>query len=56
MHAGVQRDLENQKIKRERQLDFEMQKRLEEEYRQLQTVSDSTEPVPAGGTGAGQGT
>ncbi|OAT08008.1 cytochrome c oxidase assembly protein [Blastomyces gilchristii SLH14081] len=40
MHAGVQRDLENQRIKRERQADFEMQRALEAEYRKLQTVSD----------------
>ncbi|KLJ08748.1 hypothetical protein EMPG_15816 [Blastomyces silverae] len=41
MHAGVQRDLENQRIKRERQADFEMQRALEAEYRKIQTVSDS---------------
>lgn len=40
MHAGVLRDLEQQKLKRERMLDFEMQKKLEEEYRKVQTVSD----------------
>ena len=44
MHAGVIRDMENQRIKRERQADFEMQRQLEEEYRKLQTVSDSTLP------------
>lgn len=43
MHVGVIRDMEQQRIKRERQLDFEMQRRLEEEYRQLQNVSDSTD-------------
>ena len=42
MHVGVIRDLEQQKIKRERLIDFEMQKQLEEEYRKVQTVSDST--------------
>lgn len=41
MHAGVIRDLEQQRLKRERQLDFDMQRKLEEEYRKLQTVSDS---------------
>ncbi|KAG5289912.1 cytochrome c oxidase assembly protein [Histoplasma ohiense] len=41
MHAGVQRDLENQRIKRERQADFEMQRALEAEYRKIQTVSDN---------------
>lgn len=40
MHQGVLRDMEQQRIKRERQLDFEMQRQLEEEYRKVQTVSD----------------
>jgi protein PET117 len=40
MHEGVIRDMEQQRIKRERALDFEMQRRLEEEYRKVQTVSD----------------
>jgi protein PET117 len=40
MHAGVIRDMEQQKIKKERQLDFEMQRALEEEYRKLQKVRD----------------
>ncbi|PGH14573.1 hypothetical protein AJ80_05893 [Polytolypa hystricis UAMH7299] len=40
MHAGVQRDMEQQRIKRERQADFEMQRALEAEYRKVQTVSD----------------
>lgn len=44
MHAGVERDLEHQRIKRERQADFEMQKALEREYRKLQTVSDGDKP------------
>lgn len=43
MHAGVIRDMEQQRLKRERQLDFEMQRQLEEEYRKVQTVSDSAE-------------
>jgi protein PET117 len=43
MHQGVIRDMEQQRIKRERQLDFEMQRQLEQEYRKLQNVSDSTE-------------
>jgi len=43
MHQGVIRDMEQQRIKRERLLDFEMQKQLEEEYRKVQNVSDSTE-------------
>lgn len=40
MHAGVERDEEKQRIKRERMADFEMQRRLEEEYRKIQHVSD----------------
>ena len=43
MHQGVIRDMEQQRIKRERQLDFEMQRQLEEEYRKVQTVSDITD-------------
>lgn len=41
MHQGVIRDMEQQKVKRERQLDFEMQRQLEEEYRKVQNVSSS---------------
>ncbi|KAN0082000.1 hypothetical protein V8E54_003298 [Elaphomyces granulatus] len=41
MHAGVERDMEKQRIKQERQADFELQKRLEQEYRKIQHVSDS---------------
>jgi protein PET117 len=35
--------MEQQRIKRERQVDFEIQRQLEEEYRKIQTVSDSTD-------------
>ncbi|KAF2258423.1 hypothetical protein CC78DRAFT_428636, partial [Lojkania enalia] len=48
MHAGVIRDYEQQQLKRERQADFEMQRALEEEYRKVQTVSDSGGPAPPG--------
>ncbi|KAI1633360.1 cytochrome c oxidase assembly protein [Biscogniauxia mediterranea] len=41
MHQGVVRDMEQQRIKKERQLDFDMQKALEEEYKKGQTVSVS---------------
>jgi protein PET117 len=41
MHEGVVRDMEQQRVKRERQLDFEMQKALEAEYKREQTVHDS---------------
>jgi protein PET117 len=34
--------MEQQRIKRERQADFDMQKALEEEYKKDQTVHDST--------------
>ena len=44
MHAGVERDMENQRVKRERQADFEMQRQLEAEYRKVQTVSDGGSP------------
>ena len=40
MHQGVIRDMEQQRIKKDRQLDFEMQRQLEEEYRKVQNVSD----------------
>ncbi len=39
MHAGVVRDVEQQRIKRERQADFDLQRALEEEYKQVQPVS-----------------
>lgn len=40
MHAGVVRDMEQQRLKKERSADFEMQKVLEKEYRKIQSVSD----------------
>ncbi|KZF24250.1 hypothetical protein L228DRAFT_266599 [Xylona heveae TC161] len=43
MHAGVVRDVEQQRFKkeqRERLADFEMQKALEQQYRKVQNVSD----------------
>ena len=42
MHAGVIRDIEQQRVKKERQADFEMQKALEEEYRKVQNVDDGS--------------
>lgn len=42
MHQGVVRDMEQQKIKRERQLDFDTQRALEMEYKKDQSVRDST--------------
>jgi protein PET117 len=51
MHAGVIRDMEQQKLKRERQLDFDMQRALEKEYRKVQTVKDTTKDAPAPNAG-----
>ena len=49
MHKGVERDMEKQRIRQERQAEFELQKRLEQEYLKLQTVSSSTgDQIPAG--------
>lgn len=42
MHAGVIRDMERQQQMKERQLDFDVQKALEEEYRKIQPVKDTT--------------
>jgi protein PET117 len=46
MHQGVVRDMEQQRIKRERQLDFDMQKILEEEYKKGQTVTPVALDMP----------
>ncbi|EKD17105.1 uncharacterized protein L3040_000370 [Drepanopeziza brunnea f. sp. 'multigermtubi'] len=43
MHAGVIRDMEQQRLKkeqRERQLDFDLQRALEAEYKKVQSVHD----------------
>ncbi|KAF7594399.1 hypothetical protein BBP40_009380 [Aspergillus hancockii] len=56
MHKGVERDIEKQRIRRERQAEFELQRRLEEEYRKLQTVSSSIEERSGGVTNQGRGT
>ncbi|KAL0942120.1 cytochrome c oxidase assembly protein [Colletotrichum truncatum] len=53
MHQGVVRDIELQRVKRERQLDFEMQRALEEEYKREQTVQDSTATI-SGTSGGGR--
>lgn len=44
MHAGVIRDMEQQRVKRERVADFEAQRALESEYREAQHVSDDGGP------------
>jgi protein PET117 len=54
MHMGVVRDYEQQRIKRERQADFEMQRELEQEYRKYQTVSDGGGPEPSQHQGPGR--
>ncbi|KAI4135029.1 MAG: hypothetical protein LQ347_001010 [Umbilicaria vellea] len=45
MHAGVIRDIEQQKVKQERLADFQMQKALEQEFRKIQSVHDGAEVV-----------
>jgi protein PET117 len=42
MHAGVIRDEERTRIKRERQEDFDMQAALREEFLKGQTVRDTS--------------
>lgn len=54
MHMGVVRDFEQQRIKRERQADFEMQRELEQEYRKYQTVSNGGGPEPRQDRGPGR--
>lgn len=41
MHQGVVRDMEQQRIKKERQLDFDLQRQLEAEYRETQNVRNA---------------
>lgn len=48
MHAGVIRDMEQQRLRKERALEFQTQRALEEEYRKLQTVDDGRNNVAAG--------
>jgi protein PET117 len=45
MHQGVIRDMEQQRLKRERQADFDLQRALEAEYKKEQTVRDSSSDV-----------
>lgn len=54
MHEGVVRDMEQQRIKRERQADFDIQRELEAEYKKDQTVRDSTAEGPGGPGGTGR--
>jgi len=43
MHAGVLRDMERQQQMKDRQLDFDMQRALEAEYKKIQSVHDTTD-------------
>lgn len=45
MHQGVVRDMERQRVKRERELDFDLQRQLEAEYKLEQNVHNSLEPL-----------
>ncbi|KAF8473834.1 cytochrome c oxidase assembly protein [Kalaharituber pfeilii] len=54
MHAGVLRDEERTRIKRERQLDFEMQAQLERDLRKSQTVVDTTAEALEGPAGTAE--
>lgn len=62
MHEGVIRDMEQLRQKKERQLDFDLQRAMEAEYLKNQTVKSTTNegdggaPAPApvvAGEGAG---
>jgi protein PET117 len=55
MHRGVERDMEKQRIRQERQAEFEMQKRLEQEYLKLQTVHSTTDGTDTAGQSTGAG-
>lgn len=57
MHAGVIRDEERSRIKRERQLDFDVQKELEKEFKKSQPVSPAhvvESPPGSGSANAGR--
>lgn len=43
MHQGVVRDMEQQRIKAERQLDFDVQRQLEQEYKREQNVRSTVD-------------
>ncbi|GAB1316415.1 hypothetical protein MFIFM68171_06625 [Madurella fahalii] len=55
MHEGVVRDMEQQRLKRERQADFDMQQALEAEYKKDQAVRDTTAEMDDTGGRGGQG-
>ena len=49
MHKGVIRDMEQQRVKRERQADFAAQRALEEEYKKVQAVGEGKQIQNASG-------
>lgn len=56
MHKGVERDMEKQRIRQERQAEFEIQKALEQEYLKLQTVHSTTDGQSPNGQDSRTGT
>ena len=54
MHKGVERDMEQRRLKQERQADFDAQRKLEEEYRKVQAVSDSSKGSAGNGKDSGK--
>lgn len=52
MHEGVIRDMEQIRQKKERQLDFDLQKAMEAEYLKNQTVKSTTNDGDGGGPAA----
>jgi len=52
MHAGVIRDLEQQRLKMaQRQAEFDAQRALEAEYKKEQSVRDTTDDAPPAASG-----
>lgn len=43
MHKGVERDVEKQRVRQEREAEFAMQRALEDQYLKIQNVSPSTD-------------
>lgn len=56
MHRGVERDVEKQRVRQEREAEFTMQRALEEQYLKIQNVSPSADAQDGGQSNAGQGT
>lgn len=53
MHEGVVRDMEQMRLKKERQQDFDLQRALEAEYKKEQTVRSATNDDGGGAKGGG---